>query len=165
MGVEEKNVDTEEKKECKMFILGCIIGIISFITGSIITIIAIYFLSNTFCLQELIVISPLLLFIFMISILCFWLRDYDFSKALSENWPSSYEKNELYKSSSRVIAFFSGVTAIIIAITVTSAYLYKILIAKDTSNLQLDQFTKFIASLGIGIIPYITNKVVTGKKK
>ncbi len=159
MSTEERNADKKENKNTKSAIycyiavgigVGIIVGIIWWLKIN--------------CLQEFIAISPFLLFIIMILVLCFWLRNYDFSKALSENWPSPDDKNDLPKSSSRLIAFFSGLTAIIIAISVTSAYLYKVLIVKDTSDLRLDQFAKFIASLGIGIIPYITNKVVTGKK-
>ena len=159
MSTEGKNADKKENKNTKSTICCYIpVGI-----GIIVDIIISWWLEIN-CLQEFIAISPLLLFIFMISVLCFWLRNYDFSKALSENWPSPDDKNDPPKSASRLIAFFSGLTAIIIAISVTSAYLYKVLIVKDTSDLQLDQFARFIASLGIGIIPYITNKVVTGKK-
>ncbi len=150
----------KEEKEKK----GCMEKVYEIITVSVLIIIIFIFMKIS-CLQELISVSPLLLFIFMIPVLCYWLRDYDFSKALSENYPLSDKDKELPKSSSRLIAFFSGLTAIIIAVTVTSAYLYKLLVVKDTTDLRLNQFAKFIASLGIGIIPYITNKVVNGKKQ
>ncbi|WP_456325268.1 hypothetical protein [Desulfonauticus submarinus] len=141
--------------------LCCLLGAAAFV-GIILVYVTKFFKIHS--LQEFIAVSPLFFFIFMIVVLCWWLRDYDFSSALSENWASPNDPKVLPKSSSRLLAFFSGLTAIIIAITVTSAYLYKILVAKDTSDLQLGQFAKFIASLGIGIIPYITNKVVTGNK-
>jgi len=134
------------------------------IVFSLVIVATIGWLMKIRCLQELIAVSPILLFVFVMLVLSWWLRDYDFSKALSENCSSSGNQNEPIRSSSRLIAFFSALTAIIIAVSVTSAYLYRVLVVKDTSGLQLGKFAKFVASLGIGVIPYITNKVITGRK-
>lgn len=68
----------------------------------------------------------------------------------------------LPKSSSRLIAFLTAVTAMVIAICLTTYYIFITL--ADCPNPDLDGLWKIIASLGIGIIPYGANMWKESKK-
>ncbi len=59
-------------------------------------------------------------------------------------------------STSRLIAFFTGLTAIIIAICLLSYYAY-FTIAECNGNPKFDQMWTILLGLGIGVIPYGVN--------
>jgi hypothetical protein len=65
------------------------------------------------------------------------------------------ETNVLPKSSSRLIAFLTGLTAMTIGLSLVTYYIFITL--ADCPNPNLDDLWKVIASLGIGIIPYGAN--------
>ncbi|CAA9340398.1 MAG: hypothetical protein AVDCRST_MAG56-7842 [uncultured Cytophagales bacterium] len=60
------------------------------------------------------------------------------------------------RSASRLVLFLSGFTAIIIAVCITTYYLYYYLYCGQAPD--LDGLTSIILTLGIGVIPYAVNK-------
>lgn len=60
------------------------------------------------------------------------------------------------RSSSRLVLFLSGFTAIIIAVCITTYYLYHYLYCGQAPD--LDGLTSIILTLGIGVIPYAVNR-------
>jgi len=115
----------------------------------------------------LIALSPIYLSLLLILLIIPKLKDYDLKQALSENEhpepqednPNSFNNISPPASASRLVVFITSLAAIIIAISCTSAYLYKNLILNQTLN--LDGFGKFLGGLGIGAVPYIVNKWVS----
>jgi hypothetical protein len=67
----------------------------------------------------------------------------------------------LKRSSSRLIAFFSGLAAVIIGICITSYYMYFAM--RGATVPKFEDLWPILASLGIGVIPYAT-KVINEKK-
>ncbi len=66
----------------------------------------------------------------------------------------------LLRSSSRLIAFMSGLTAIVISITLMTFYFYDVLSGTNTSQTTyLDSVWKIIVGLGIGVLPYGFNMI------
>lgn len=61
----------------------------------------------------------------------------------------------LPRSASRIIAFLTGITAMVIGLCLITYYIFITL--ADCPSLNLDDLWKVIASLGIGIIPYGAN--------
>jgi len=114
----------------------------------------------------LIALSPIYLSLLLILLIIPKLKDYDLKQALSENEhpgaqednPNSFNDISPPASASRLVVFITSLAAIIIAISCTSAYLYKNLVLNQTLN--LDGFGKFLGGLGIGAVPYIVNKWV-----
>jgi hypothetical protein len=77
--------------------------------------------------------------------------------------PPTIDITQFPKSSSRLIAFFSGVAAIIIAVTCVSYFFY---VNYSTGDIpDFDKMFTVILSLGIGITPYAFNKVATAITK
>jgi hypothetical protein len=72
------------------------------------------------------------------------------------------ETDVLPKSSSRLIAFLTGLTAMTIGICLVTYYIFITL--ADCSSPNLDDLWKVIASLGIGVIPYGANMWKESKK-
>jgi hypothetical protein len=71
----------------------------------------------------------------------------------------------LLRSSSRLIAFMSGLTAIVISITLMTFYFYDVLAGVNTSQTTyLDSVWKIIAGLGIGVLPYGFNMIKEAQK-
>jgi hypothetical protein len=71
----------------------------------------------------------------------------------------------LLRSSSRLIAFMSGLTAIVISITLMTFYFYDVLAGVNTSQTSyLDSVWKIIAGLGIGVLPYGFNMIKEAQK-
>lgn len=69
------------------------------------------------------------------------------------------------RSSSRLIAFMSGLSAIVIAISLMTFYYYDILAnVGDPNSSYLDSAWKVIAGLGIGVIPYGFNMLKEAQK-
>lgn len=62
------------------------------------------------------------------------------------------------RSSSRVIAFLTGITAIVIAISIVTIYNYA-QVSKHTDLIDLDGIWKIIAGLGIGVVPYVAKTI------
>jgi hypothetical protein len=60
------------------------------------------------------------------------------------------------RSASRLVLFLSGITAIIIAVCITTYYLYYYLYCGQAPD--LDGLISIILTLGIGVIPYAVNK-------
>lgn len=71
----------------------------------------------------------------------------------------------LLRSSSRLIAFMSGLTAIVISVTLMTFYFYDVLSGTNTSQTTyLDSVWKIIAGLGIGVLPYGFNMIKEAQK-
>ncbi|MEY4538340.1 MAG: hypothetical protein RLZZ306_97 [Bacteroidota bacterium] len=71
----------------------------------------------------------------------------------------------LLRSSSRLIAFMSGLTAIVISITLMTFYFYDVLSGTNTSQTTyLDSVWKIIVGLGIGVLPYGFNMIKEAQK-
>lgn len=81
-------------------------------------------------------------------------------KAKDPNDPNK-ETFEYRNSSSRLIAFMSGLAAIVISITLMSFYFYDILIGTTVGKEYFDGIWKIIAGLGIGVLPYGFNMFST----
>lgn len=69
----------------------------------------------------------------------------------------------LIGSTSRLVAFITGITALLIAVCLVTYYAY-FTIAECGGNLQFDGLWKILAGLGIGVIPYGIN-VLKGNNK
>jgi len=63
------------------------------------------------------------------------------------------------RSASRLVLFLSGFTAIIIAVCITTYYLYYYLYCGQAPD--LDGLTSTMLTLGIGVIPYAVNKAMS----
>ena len=61
------------------------------------------------------------------------------------------------RSSSRVIAFLTGVTALVISLTIMTLYTYSYITGKE--KMDLDGLWKIIAGLGIGVVPYVSKTI------
>lgn len=71
----------------------------------------------------------------------------------------------LLRSSSRLIAFMSGLTSIVISSTLMTFYFYDVLSGTNTSQTTyLDSVWKIIAGLGIGVLPYGFNMIKEAQK-
>ena len=73
--------------------------------------------------------------------------------------PGDDGKNDFRPSSSRFIALFSGLLTVVLAVCMTSFFLYQYMAtgsAPDLSNLST-----VLISLGIGVTPYAANKIST----
>lgn len=117
----------------------------------------------------LIIFSPILLFI-----ICCWYilnkmnRDnFSFATAFSTGQDvvtttstaedkTVTEKREMVGSTSRTIAFFTGVSAIIIAVCLTAFEGYNI-ISECNATTNYDALWKILTALGIGVVPYGIN--------
>lgn len=64
------------------------------------------------------------------------------------------------RSTSRLVAFLSGVTAIVIAVSLSCYYSYAWL--KHEKAPEFNSFFTMMLSLGIGVIPYTVNKISQG---
>jgi uncharacterized membrane protein YeiB len=84
------------------------------------------------------------------------------TKDLADNVVGSTSSEIMPKSSSRLIAFITALSAIVIALCLTSYYIFITL--ADCPNPDLDGLWKIIAALGIGIIPYGANMWKESKK-
>jgi hypothetical protein len=79
--------------------------------------------------------------------------------------PHAPKEMILLRSSSRLIAFMSGLTAIVISITLMTFYFYNVLAGVNTSETSyLDSVWKIIAGLGIGVLPYGFNMIKEAQK-
>ena len=61
------------------------------------------------------------------------------------------------RSTSRLVLFLSGITAILIAVCITTYYLYYYLCCGKPP--ELDGLISVLLTLGIGVIPYTVNRV------
>ncbi|MBS1513643.1 MAG: hypothetical protein JSS63_01335 [Bacteroidetes bacterium] len=68
------------------------------------------------------------------------------------------------KSSSRFIAFFSGLAAIIISLSIATFTIYRIIKYPYAKLPDFSNLLAFIIPLGIGVIPYSFNKVADAFK-
>lgn len=107
-------------------------------------------------LSWLIVIVPL---VFLIGILI-WVKiklsDFNLRRALSEIKIINNNKEEI-ESSSRLLAFLSGVVALILSVTLILVSLYVYLetgLVPDFSHL-----VNVVLALGIGVVPYTVNRI------
>ncbi len=65
------------------------------------------------------------------------------------------------KSTSRLIAFISGLVSVGIAASLSSFWMYNYF--DGDKNVDLTHLTNVLLSLGIGVIPYAVNKISTAK--
>jgi hypothetical protein len=136
--------------------------------------------------QRLIVFSPFIFSIIVGGYCAYRLRREDFrlSEALAESnpmfkknvpnpnfnadnpgdEPPTIEQIDLpNKSTSRIIAFFSGMAAIVISLAATSYFFYMFL--KTGKAPEIDKLFDILLGLGIGVIPYSFNKMADAIKK
>jgi hypothetical protein len=73
------------------------------------------------------------------------------------------EEDKQVRSTSRIIAFLTGLTALIIAIVLTS-YMGYLAITGCGRDVDIDGLWKILLALGIGVIPYGAN-VISGNNK
>lgn len=78
------------------------------------------------------------------------------SKTTNEEGKEVTVKHEMVGSTSRTIAFFTGMSAIIIAVCLTAFEGYNI-IAQCNATTNYDALWKILTALGIGVIPYGLN--------
>ncbi|GEM_PF-6804385 len=103
-------------------------------------------------------------FVFIVPIM-FYLMYYWISKiphfklqeALSETGLNEDGKATAVSSSSRVIAFFSGIAAISIALSIAVISLVSSLVVQTIPDFQ--NMANVMLALGIGVVPYAVNKV------
>jgi hypothetical protein len=129
-------------------------------------------------IQWVMILLPVILFILLLWYFLRWLKKdkYKIADALSVDMSDGQveqlqavaiaggktpEEPVLKRSSSRLIAFFSGFSAVIIAICITSYYMYFAI--KGLPVPKFEELWPILASLGIGIVPYAT-KVINEKK-
>lgn len=130
-------------------------------------------------LSWLLVFLPTLLFVGLLYYFTAWLKKdrYKLAEALSScdkvalvtqtndaqgNLTGSQSTEQLPRSSSRLIAFLTGITAMIIGVCLTTYYIYCTL--ADCPNPELDGLWKVIAALGIGVVPYGANMLKESRK-
>jgi hypothetical protein len=77
--------------------------------------------------------------------------------------PATINISNYPKSSSRVIAFFSGMAAIIIAVCTVSYFFY--MYFRTGVAPELDKLFNILLALGIGVTPYAVNKIGEAFKK
>lgn len=133
----------------------------------------------------LLVWLPPVLFIVLFFYFMNWLKKDNFklSDALSKDEPDYFEASEAKpdpsdptktitittrtpnypKSASRVIAFLSGLTSIVIGICLITFYAYAFVYAKPMPDIEA--IWKIIASLGIGVVPYVSKIAKGGPDK
>lgn len=126
----------------------------------------------------LLVFSPLILFVLLGVILTYLILNgkFELSEALStiqrtgtttemvsETVTVATETTKPVGSTSRLIAFFTGVTAIIVAICLLTYYAY-FTIAECKGPPHFEGMWKILLGLGIGVVPYGVN-VWRGTKK
>jgi len=129
--------------------------------------------------QWLLVFLPAIVFFILFYYFMGWLRKdkYKLADALSACEPltlteqtkdaagvvtGTTDTDVMPRSSSRLIAFLTGLTAMTIGLSLTTYYIFITL--ADCPNPDLDGLWKVIASLGIGIIPYGANMWKESKK-
>jgi hypothetical protein len=134
-------------------------------------------------LPLVIILLPVILFVTAAFYIALRLKREKFSlaDALTEKDPQKLTvKNEMYgqpnlattptlevseypKSSSRVIAFFSGMAAVIIAVCAVSYYFY--MYFRTGTAPDLNKLFDILLILGIGVTPYAVNKATDAIKK
>jgi hypothetical protein len=129
--------------------------------------------------QWILVLLPTILFLLLFFYFMGWLKKDKFkiADALSSCEPltlteqtkdaagavtTTTDTQIIPRSSSRLIAFLAGLTAMIIGLSITTYYIFITL--ADCSKPNLDDMWKVITSLGIGIIPYGANMWKESKK-
>jgi flagellar basal body-associated protein FliL len=111
-------------------------------------------------LSIIIVLAPIALFIVLLIAVrvAFKKAENDSFQALL-NEPDAPDPDKK-KSTSRFILFLTSLTTLIITSCLTSYYFYmKIYQINSNVDLQLEDFTKVLLSLGIGVVPYAVNQV------
>jgi hypothetical protein len=134
--------------------------------------------------QHVLVFSPIVLFLISLGYLYARLRHEEFklSRALSTFRPKTTKmvsktfakdgtvasctqqektEDELVRSASRMLAFFSVIVALIIAVMLTCFIAYQ---AFSHEDIKYSELWKILAALSIGILPYATN-VFRGNQK
>lgn len=129
-------------------------------------------------IQWILILLPVILFMLLLWYFLRWLQrdNYKIADALSVDMSDEQveqlqrtslatgtepQQPVLKRSSSRLIAFFSGLSAVIIAICITSYYMYFAI--KGLAIPKFEELWPILASLGIGVVPYAT-KVINEKK-
>jgi hypothetical protein len=81
--------------------------------------------------------------------------------APTNNQPPFVPKTIQPKSTSRLIAFISGLISVGLACSISSFWIYRHLSGVQT--VDLSHLTNVLLALGIGVVPYAVNKLSTGK--
>ncbi len=101
-------------------------------------------------------IIPLSLLVLYIIFWTVTAKNYSLKKALSE-LKQVDGKTEHVESSSRLIAFLSGIVALTISLTITMVSMHKYLSTGTLPDFQ--NLVNALLALGIGVVPYSINKV------
>lgn len=129
--------------------------------------------ANLSSLEWVIVFLPSAFFLLMFYYFMGWLKkdSYKLADALSSCDPvkiSDPEKSDgskidvLPRSSSRMIAFLTGLAAIVVALGVLTVQFYGFL--TENKSFETDGMWKLLLSLGIGVIPYGINMFTKNDK-
>lgn len=129
--------------------------------------------ANLSSLEWVIVFLPSAFFLLMFYYFMSWLKkdNYRLADALSSCDPveiSDPEKSDgskidvLPRSSSRMIAFLTGLAAIVVALGVLTVQFYGFL--TENKSFETDGMWKLLLSLGIGVIPYGINMFTKNDK-
>lgn len=132
-------------------------------------------------IEKLLVVLPAALFLCLAFYFLRWLKREKFKlgDALGSDVPDSFVTNRTTttdatnpaltklvettepnysKSSSRLIAFLTAITAIVIALSLITYYAYGY-ITQNSDMQNLDELWKIIAGLGIGVVPYVAKTI------
>jgi len=132
-------------------------------------------------IEKLLVVLPAALFLCLAFYFLRWLKREKFrlSDALSADVPTSFSPSKTTikdvansgsetiketqepnypNSSSRLIAFLTSISAIVIALSLITYYAYGY-ITKAGNMTNLDGLWKIVAGLGIGVVPYIAKTI------
>jgi hypothetical protein len=135
--------------------------------------------------QKLIVLSPVILFLILTAYTVYRLRkenfklsdalaesnprtttvpnpDFDKTAPVSVANPNTISVTDYPKSTSRVIAFFTGLATLAITVCTTSYYFYMYL--KTGASPNLENMYNILIMFGIGVTPYAVNKVSDSMK-
>lgn len=132
--------------------------------------------------QKTVIMLPVILFLLVFAYVTVRLKreNYNLKDALAESpvtldvpnpnynsadptSPQTIKQQIQTQSSSRLIGFISGLTSIIIAISMVTYFFYTYYKTGEVPN--LDDITNIILSLGIGVTPYAINKITDAVKK
>jgi len=138
--------------------------------------------------EKLYVFLPIVLFLILFFIMLRRLRlsGFNFAKAMEGDTPIAIDKINpaatpgntqpstisvsqvdvngdpvMPKSSSRLLAFFSGMAALTVALCLVSYYVYFGI--RGTNAPSMDGLLEAVLGLGIGIVPYAMNKITQSK--
>jgi len=108
------------------------------------------------CLETWLVIAPLLsVFVILLMLLFLRMGGYKISDALRESTTAS-PPSAAPASASRLIAFITGITTLLLVLCLTSFWIYQTI---KGNPVDLSKVSTLFLSLGLGVVPYGVNKI------